>query len=105
MKRLRIVAPLCVMVSPLVAAAATFDRFCDTLAAEWMRADPQAATALQYFSGTEQDALNRQLTPITKGLRKNNLYKLILSQMTESAMTLACRTPKSLPGFGESFER
>ena len=57
------------MILPLVASAANFDRFCDTFAAEWMRADPQAATALQYFSGAEQDALDRQLTPMTKEAR------------------------------------
>jgi uncharacterized protein (DUF885 family) len=57
------------MVLPLVAGAATFNRFCDTFAAEWIRADPQAASALQYFNGAEQDALDRQLTPITKEAR------------------------------------
>jgi uncharacterized protein (DUF885 family) len=57
------------MSSSLVTVAATFDQFCDTFAAEWLRADPQAASALQYFSGPEQDALDRQLTPITRDAR------------------------------------
>jgi uncharacterized protein (DUF885 family) len=39
-----------------------FDAFVDRVAADWMRADPTAATAQQYFSGSEQDALDRQLT-------------------------------------------
>lgn len=69
MKHLLVVAQLCFMASSVMAAAATFDRFTDTFAAEWMRADPQAASALQYFSGAEQDALDRQLTPITKAAR------------------------------------
>lgn len=55
--------------SPLFAAADRFDQFTDTLADDWMRADPNAATRQQYFTGSEQDALDRQLTPITKDAR------------------------------------
>jgi uncharacterized protein (DUF885 family) len=40
----------------------SFNRFAEVLAAEWMRADPMAATAQQYFTGAEQAALDRQLT-------------------------------------------
>jgi uncharacterized protein (DUF885 family) len=40
----------------------SFDAFTDDLAASWMRANPTAATAQQYFSGAEQDALDRDLT-------------------------------------------
>ena len=42
----------------------SFDEFTDDLAAQWMRANPVAATTQQYFSGAEQDALDRQLTAI-----------------------------------------
>jgi uncharacterized protein (DUF885 family) len=49
--------------SPTTSAKpAPFDTFVETLAADWMRADPTAATAAQYFNGSEQDALDRQLT-------------------------------------------
>ena len=41
-----------------------FDRFADQLAADWMRANPLAATGEQYFSGAEQDALDRELTAV-----------------------------------------
>src|SRR5271166_5544047 len=44
------------------AVQASFDLFVDRLAADWMRANPAAATSQQYFSGTEQDALDRDLT-------------------------------------------
>src|ERR1700689_3971521 len=40
----------------------TFDVFVDRLAEDWMRADPTGATSRQYFDGTVQDALDRQLT-------------------------------------------
>ncbi len=60
---------LAFVVAPLRAADPAFDTFTDTLAAEWMRANPTSATTQQYFTGLEQDALDRQLTPITKEAR------------------------------------
>jgi uncharacterized protein (DUF885 family) len=42
----------------------SFDAWAEHLAADWMRANPTAATAAQYFSGDEQDALDRRLTAI-----------------------------------------
>ncbi len=44
------------------AASASFDAWAEGFAAEWVRANPQLATRTQYFSGAEQDALDRQLT-------------------------------------------
>lgn len=38
-----------------------FDEWADTFAAEWVRANPQLATRVQYFEGVEQDALDRDL--------------------------------------------
>lgn len=43
---------------------AGFDRVVDGLADDWMRANPQDATAQQYFSGTLQDMLDRKLAAI-----------------------------------------
>lgn len=43
------------------AANAGFDTWADDFAARWVRQNPNAATAAQYFSGAEQDALDRQL--------------------------------------------
>jgi uncharacterized protein (DUF885 family) len=42
----------------------SFDAFADEFAADWMRANPAAATLQQYFSGAEQDALDRELTAV-----------------------------------------
>jgi uncharacterized protein (DUF885 family) len=50
-------------------AAPSFDQWADAFAADWMRASPQAATSQQYFTGAEQDALDRRLTPITREAR------------------------------------
>jgi uncharacterized protein (DUF885 family) len=43
------------------AAAPSFDEWADGFAAEWIRTKPQLATRTQYFSGAEQDAIDRQL--------------------------------------------
>src|SRR5882724_6579430 len=51
--------------NPATAAAAeqkSFDGFVEQLAAQWMRADPVSASVQQYFTGSEQAALDRQLT-------------------------------------------
>src|SRR5580704_6787619 len=56
-------------VTTLLAADNAFDAWADTLAADMVRARPGEATATQYFEGAEQDALDRQLTPITKEFR------------------------------------
>ena len=44
------------------AANAGFDTWADDFAARVVRQNPQLATRSQYFSGAEQDALDRQLT-------------------------------------------
>ncbi len=46
---------------PVGRAQETFDAFADRAAEEWVRQDPQLATGSQYFTGAEQDALDRQL--------------------------------------------
>ena len=50
---LSVIGPAC--------AAPSFDQWVDNFTAEWVRANPQLATQAQYFSGAEQDALDRQL--------------------------------------------
>src|SRR4051794_19579313 len=50
-------------------AELSFDGWVDAFSAEWVRGDPEMATAAQYFEGAEQDAFDRQLTPITKEFR------------------------------------
>jgi len=41
-------------------AQESFDAFTERVAADWVRVRPQFATQAQYFSGAEQDALDRQ---------------------------------------------
>jgi uncharacterized protein (DUF885 family) len=49
---------------------AAFDKWADRFADDWVRLNPQLATSTQYFTGAEQDALDRQLTPLTEAQRK-----------------------------------
>lgn len=48
---------------------AAFDKWADAFAADWVRLSPQRATGDQYFAGAEQQALDRQLAPITPAQR------------------------------------
>src|SRR6185369_17894444 len=43
----------------------TLDDFFREFTDEWVRANPNLATSLRYFTGEEQDRLERQLTPLT----------------------------------------
>ena len=67
-------APAAAQATAATAAAtrpnAAFDKWADSFANDWVRANPQLATSTQYFSGAEQEALDRQLTPQTPARRK-----------------------------------
>lgn len=75
MKLLRLFALLAAGVSPMFATDPAFDQWADALTVETMRANPAGATATQFFSGAEQDAFDRQLTPITKAHRAARVAK------------------------------
>ena len=54
--------------SAIVTATAqrpTVSEFFDRFTAEWIRQSPNQAIGARYFSGAEQQALDRQLTPQT----------------------------------------
>ena len=55
--------------STLFAADPAFDQWAENFATGWVRANPTASTFQQYLPAAEQDALDRQLTPITKEYR------------------------------------
>ncbi len=52
------------------AQAASIDDFFRTFTDEWMRMNPNAATSARYFTGPEQDALEGQMTPLTREWRQ-----------------------------------
>jgi uncharacterized protein (DUF885 family) len=48
----------------------SIDSFFDRFTADWVRTNPNQATASRYFTGAEQDALETQLTPATPAWRE-----------------------------------
>lgn len=44
----------------------TIDQFFDEFSAEWVKSSPNVAVATRWFTGEEQDRLERQLTPLTQ---------------------------------------
>jgi uncharacterized protein (DUF885 family) len=68
-----LVAALAAASVPAAAADRPIGDFFDELARDWVRNDPQRATALQFFEGAEQDALDRRLTPITDEYRRGQI--------------------------------
>ncbi len=52
-----------------IAADRNIGEFFDRFTADWVRGNPDLATSLRYFSGEEQDGLERQLTPLTRDYR------------------------------------
>lgn len=49
------------------------DEFFEHFTAEWVRGNPDLATAIRYFSGEEQDRLERQLTPQTQAYSEERI--------------------------------
>jgi len=51
------------------------DDFFRDFTADWVRQDPELATRTRYFSGDEQDRLERQLTPLTVDWRRDRIRR------------------------------
>ncbi|MBD8530053.1 MULTISPECIES: DUF885 family protein [unclassified Massilia] len=88
------VLPTAALAAPVAKTAAVkpnaaFDAWADRFADDWVRMNPQLASSTQYFSGAEQAALDRQLTPQTPARRE---------QMVALAKTGVARLDKFLAG-------
>src|SRR5688572_23029783 len=51
----------------------SIDAFFDDFTADWTRMNPNQATASRYFTGAEQDALETQITPLTREWRQRRV--------------------------------
>ena len=58
------------LAASLPGQAPAIDDFFRDFTAEWVRGNPDLATSERYFSGDEQDRLERQLTPETVAYRR-----------------------------------
>ncbi|HEX8406139.1 MAG TPA: DUF885 family protein, partial [Duganella sp.] len=76
------------------AQAVTFDAWADKVADAKVRADPEQATQKQYFSGKEQDALDRALTPNTQQYRKAEVAKAKAALVQLAAIDQKPLTPQ-----------
>ncbi len=63
-----------VCAAPIVRAAA-IDQFFDAFADDWVRSNPDLATSSRYFSGDEQNKLERQLTPQTRAWQLDRIRR------------------------------
>ena len=50
-----------------------FDTWAEAFATDWVRLSPERATQSQYFSGIEQDTLDRMLAPVTQARRQRQI--------------------------------
>jgi uncharacterized protein (DUF885 family) len=57
------------------ASQASIDDFFRDFTADWMRHDPSFATATRYFTGDEQDRLERPLTPQTLAWKRDRMQR------------------------------
>jgi uncharacterized protein (DUF885 family) len=71
--RTRAIALALLLLAAPLAYSATIDEFFDRFTAEWVRGNPDLATALRYFSGAEQDRLETQVTPRTQSYTKERI--------------------------------
>jgi uncharacterized protein (DUF885 family) len=69
MKKLSILLVLSAVLVGSAQQRPTVGEFFDAFTAEWMRANPNLAASTRYFSGAEQDAFERQLSPETPAFR------------------------------------
>src|SRR5215467_12093410 len=76
MKRPLWAAVACLVgVPPLPAPEITVEDFFRTFTDDWVRHDPSLATASRYFTGEEQDRLERQLTPETQAFKRERIRR------------------------------
>ena len=79
----RVIAAIFLFVSTLTAQQSTptaktqtfetIDDFFRDFTAEWVRGNPNMATSTRYFTGEEQDRLERQLTPESAAYKRSRI--------------------------------
>ena len=59
--------------APKAATSVTINDFFRDFTAEWVRGNPSLATSARYFTGDEQERLERQLTPESEAYRRTRI--------------------------------
>jgi len=95
--RLLLFLSLCLFtIGPTRAAKRTFDQWADAVAVRWVWLNPQFATRVQYFSGAEQDALDRQLI-LGGAFGQSYGVKAARERAATAGGTVATRHPDARP--------
>ena len=83
MPRIRAVAAFFLAASLLLSAERTIDDFFREFTDEWMRLNTDLAASSRYFTGPEQDAMERKIRPITPETHKaaENHYRKGLAEL------------------------
>src|SRR5579862_6284011 len=61
------------LLSPPLPAQPNIDNFFRDFTAEWVRGNPNLATGARYFTGEEQDRLEKQVTPETLAYKRSRI--------------------------------
>ena len=80
--------------APPATAAAGFDAWAEAFAADWVRQSAEYVTFTQYFSGAEQAAFERELTPQTPARRAARLALARAGLARVQAFEAGTLTPK-----------
>lgn len=70
---LSITVAILLLAAPLPAPQRTLQDFFREFTAQWVRSNPNLATSSRYFTGPEQDRIERQLTPVTTAWRRDRI--------------------------------
>lgn len=73
MTRPSLAAALCFIVSSAYGQQPSIDKFFDDFTTQWVRGNPNLATSSRYFTGDEQDKLERELAPETLAYRQQRI--------------------------------
>lgn len=103
-RRLLLALSLLLPLSAKAAPNPAFDQLVNALADDWVRADPLSATGSQYFSGAEQDALDRKL--IAKDFQSGTPLNFAeRARRAEAARTALAALKKFSPGELDPVQR
>ena len=94
--RLVAVALLAVSAAALAAQQPTIGDFFEQFTADWVRQNPNQAISTRYFTGPEQQALERQLTPVTEAQAQSrrNLAKRGLAELSRFDLSRVNKTDR-----------
>src|SRR3954447_4594185 len=92
LKMIPLTAIIAVLTQVVPVQQGTIENFFRDFSADWVRHDPSLATATRYFTGDEQNRLEKQITPQTSAWKLDRIQRAKrglaeLSKFDRSVMT------------------